>query len=197
MDIEILKELLSEYFVPVDSINWKQLLINVLPSVVAIITVIASTIVQLRSSKREMEKIRIQMEKQIELEHIRQEEFRRNAALEKQLENQQNIQNSRFAAYSKMIDTLYACSIETALATAMQTLRANTVELLSLCSGADSLLDAVRGLLKLIPTHVDRNTDCMPLLETLRVQAQIIGEQLLPPDFCSSTVERSEPTAQQ
>lgn len=193
MDIETLKEILSEYFVPVDTINWKQLLVNALPSIVAIITVITSTIVQLRSSKRETDRVLIQMEQQKDLERIRQEEFRKNAILEKQLENQQNIQSQRFKAYSKILEVLYEWNIESDPSGSLLSLRSHVAELLSLCSSQKSLFDAVGDMICLIPQNVTVGTDSTKLLEALRYHAQIIGEQLVPPGFCVSTSNHTEP----
>jgi hypothetical protein len=131
--LEMLKKLLSEYFSPVGSISWMQFFLNLAPHLVTIITIITSTFIQLRASKRESERFITQIEEQQMLERIRQEENRRTAILDKQLENQQKIQEARFSAYNDLLQVIFNPDIETDPKSVLISIQFMAIKLLSFC----------------------------------------------------------------
>lgn len=192
MDIEALKELLNEYLVPAGTIDWMQYLLDALPYVVTIITVITTTIIQIRNSKRENERLLAQLEQQKELERIRHEEARKNAEHQSHLQANEKLRSERISAYSSLIDTLYAPYIMNDASRALRSAYAKSVKLLSLCTPEEKLFDAVDFVVKLVESYIISDNDITEnSIQSIKESAQTIALYLNCPNFGRSDVSNN------
>lgn len=150
MDIETFRAVLSEYLLPVGSIDLLQFILNALPSVVAIITVITTTIVQIHNSKQETKRFNEQMEQQKQLEHIRHDEERKSMVLQDRLKSEDKQRTDRITAYSSLMELL--CRNEGGITPRKTVIEALglSAKLLSLCAPTDRLAAEVHLLIQQI-----------------------------------------------
>lgn len=184
MDIESLKELLSEYLFPVGTINWTQFLLDSLPSIVTIFTVITTTIIQLRNSKNETKRFMSQLEQQKELERIRHEEERKRIILENQLKSQEKLQFERIATYTSLLESLYCNDFANDTERAYSEALAKSAKLLSLCDPSDRLAAEVHSLVTCIEsTVIPGNNITKQDICTIKSYASSIALYLNNPNF--------------
>ena len=196
--VEILKELLSEYFAPVGTISWIQFFLDLAPHFVTVTTIITSTIIQIRASKRESQTIIAQMEEQQKLERIRQEEARRTSLLEKQLENRQKIQEARFSAYNRLLQAVCSPSIEADPKSALISVQSKAIELLSFCPSSEPVYARIRELNSTIYYLLENDVDISKYqIESIRSQTEEIAKHLIQPGFFPSIGEDKSPSGLQ
>lgn len=193
MDIETLKELLNEYLVPVGTINWMKFLVDALPFAVTIITVITTSIVQTRNSKRETERLLAQLEQQKELERVRHEEARKNTAHEFNLKANEKLHTERLEAYSSLVDTLYNAQLMGDIKSSVYSAYIKSVKLLSLCTPDDELFRAVHFVVELFEHHINSGDDISDqTVQSLKSSTQSIAIYLNCPSYGRSEASDSK-----
>ncbi len=150
MDMDILKELLSEYLLLVGSVDWPQFILNALPSFVAIITVITTTIIQLYNSKQESKRFREQLDQQKQLEHIRSEEQRKSILLQDQLKNEEKQRTDRITIYASLMEALCRYGSDANPHSDIIEALGLSAKLLGLCAPTDRLAAQVHLLIEQI-----------------------------------------------
>lgn len=176
-----------------NTIDWSQVLLSALPHAVTIFTVITTTIIQLRSSKRETARFIAQLEQQKELERIQHDEERKRIILENQLKNQDKIQSERIMAYSNLLESLYCIESSADVTRSCTDALAKSVKLLSLCNPSDALAVRVKALVdyleyELIPgKEITKQDIC-----SIKSYASSIALYLNNPNFGRSEVASND-----
>lgn len=194
MNAETLREILNEYLSPARTLNWLELLFDALPSIVAIITVITTTIFQISNSKQETRRLIEQFEQQRKLEHIRYEEARKNVVHEFQLKHEEKLRSERLTEYSTLVNILYSAHLTGNLKQYVYSAYTKSVKLLSLCSPDEELFAAVQSMVTKFEDILSSGREISNQeLNALKIVVQSIAAYLNAPyNFASPTSDRSE-----
>lgn len=154
MDIDALDELLGKYLLPLITTDWKQFLLNALPSIVTVITIITSSVLQSNAAKRESERQSAQNEHTLKLERERNEYELRSKLLEKQVEEIRSRHSQMLALYHPMSDALCDLALDQNTLQACATISSNARKLLAISEPHSSLNIASYALMEYLDSHV-------------------------------------------
>lgn len=176
MDYEAIDELLGKYLLPLIATDWKQFLLSALPSIVTIITIVTSSVLQIKASKRESERIIAQNNHTIALEKEREDAARRATLLNKQIDEINTRYNEMLALYCPMADALCDLALCNFVEKSCCTIHSNAIKLLGLAPDCSILRQQLQDLIAYMNTHVTPNISNSPkYLHDVRWRVQAIG----------------------
>lgn len=176
MDYEAIDELLGKYLLPLITTDWKQFLLSALPSIVTIVTIVTSSVLQIKASKRESERVIAQNNHTIALEKEREDAARRATLLNKQIDEINARYNAMLALYYPMADALCDLALCNYVAKSCYTIHSNTIKLLGLSPDCSMLGQQLQDLLDYMDKHVTPNISNSPkYFHDVRWRVQAIG----------------------
>ncbi len=176
MDYEAINELLGKYLLPLITTDWKQFLLSALPSIVTIVTIVTSSVLQIKASKRESERIIAQNNHTIALEKEKEDAARRATLLNKQIDEINARYDEMLALYYPMADALCDLALCNFVEKSCCTIHSNAIKLLCLTPDHSILGQQLRDLIDYMDKHITPNISNSPkYLHDVRWRVQEIG----------------------
>lgn len=200
MDYEAIDELLGKYLLPLIATDWKQFLLSAMPSIVTIVTIISSSVLQIIAAKRESDRINKQNEHILKLEQERECAARRAAILNKQIDEINARYNEMLSLYYAMTDALCNLALNNNVEKSCFTIHANAIKLLGLAHDCSSLSQILRSLIEYMNKHLTPNiTNSPTYLHDVRCRVQEIGRlisnQTLKQSMLEGTIQTETPNS--
>lgn len=179
MDIEALDELLGKYLLPLVTTDWKQFLLSALPSIVTVVTIISSSILQSRAAKREMDRLIAQNEHALKLEKEREEAAQRSTLLNKQIDEIHSQYAKMLELYYPITDALCDLALNRNVEQACFTMRSNATKLLCLSTFCSVLESSTQNLIDYLDSDVIPNiSNASSCIKDLRWRVKSLGSAI-------------------
>ena len=159
-------------------------LLEALPQIVTIISIVVAAIVQVGASKRETTRTIESYKQMLETERIKSEEARKAVLLERQLSEQKDNYFALSKLYAEILDDFYPASSKTLAVSACRTIYAKAMKMMGYCSPESDLYSNLEALTNqlyedVINTDNAKPADCNVVQSWIRSIAYHLHEMTI------------------
>ena len=173
-------------------------LLEALPQIVTIISIVVAAIVQVGASKRETKRTIEGYKQMLETERIKSEKAMQMAILEKRMNEQRENYAALMAQYAKILDYFYPNSGKTLSVSASKAIYAEAMKMMGYCSHESDLYTSLQTLTdylyqEVIKVDNEKPADCAFVQHWIRTIAYHLHDMTISRSIEQGTLQMKKP----